>query len=318
MIQANPRFLALLPGLAAVVALGLGLGGHRTATGAAPHGVQRTAAVVLLDDFEDPGWPDPRLWQLDPARPTGTVPSWWPSSCRARSGSKALWAFGGRIGDITQPCGAGAPLGSVTRAVLNLDLRQARPASRLELAFEVWMKLPAADGNGLVINYLTTDERGELRRAPVFAASGISGEWTFPERFLDLMSLADISDPRRVYDLRGSIARLEWVASAPGGTDQGAGIYIDRLRLVWEPSAALPAPTLRPTQPPLSATPSRTPTPLLTATPVASATLTASVTPTKSGITLPTFTPTATRRPRGQVWLPWLEAPEVPTEEPTG
>jgi len=290
----------------------------QSVSGAPPNIPLRTAAIVMLDDFEDPAWPDPKLWQLDPARPTGTVPSWWPSACQARSGSKALWAFGGRIGDIVQPCGAGAPLASVTRAVLNLDLRNAQLANRLELLFDVWMKLPPGDGNGLVINYLTTEADGSPRRAPVFAATGSSGVWTFPERILDLMNLADIADPRRVYDLRGRIARLEWVASAPGGTDPGAGVFIDRLRLVWEPDAALPAPTARPTTPPLSATPSRSPMPSSTATLPVTATLPPSATPTKSGITLPTFTPTPTRRPRGQVWLPWLEAPELATEEPTG
>lgn len=309
--------LVILP-LVLAVAGTLAAGGPRIVAGAPPHLPLRTAAIVMLDDFEDPAWPDPRLWQLDPARPTGTVPSWWPSACQARSGNKALWAFGGRIGDISQPCGAGAPLASVTRAVLNLDLRNAQLASRLELAFEVWMKLPAGEGNGLVINYLTTEPDGSLRRAPVFAATGSSGVWTFPERLLDLMNLADVADSRRVYDLRGRVARLEWVASAPGGTDPGSGIYIDRLRLVWEPDAALPAPTARPTAPPLSPTPSRSPTPTATATLPVTATLPPSATPTKSGITLPTFTPTATRRPRGQIWLPWLEAPEVATEEPTG
>lgn len=316
MPQATPRRIActvLFLALAAAPALA----SRRAAADVGPKSPSRTDAVVLLDDFEDPQWPDPLLWQLDPARPAGAVPGWWPSACQARSGSKALWAFGGRIGAITQPCGAGAPLGSVTRAVLNLDLRNARLASRLELAFEVWMKLPAGDGNGLVINYLATGSDGSLRRAPVFAATGSSGVWTFPERILDLMNLADIADPRQVYDLRGSVGRLEWVATAPGGTDPGAGLYIDRLRLIWEPSAALPAPTLRPTQAPQSATPSGTPTPSATVTRAATATPPASATATRSGISLPTFTPSATRRPRGLIWLPWLEAPEAPTEEPT-
>lgn len=314
----NPRLAAPL---ALLLASGLAWAAGSTPAAArdpeGPARPARPAAVTVLDDFEDPAWPDPRLWQLPTERPAGQVPAWWPSTCQRRSGARALWAFGGRVGAIEQPCGAGAPLGSSSRIVLSLDLRQAQAASRLELLFDVWMRLPAGPGNGLFLYYLRPEADGRVTRAPVFAATGDSGTWTFPERLLDLMNLADLAEPQRVYDLRGQVARLEWLAQAPQGTDPGAGLYIDRLRLVWEPDPALAPPTARPTAPAATVTASPSATPAASATPSPSATPLASATATRSGITLPTFTPSATRRPRGLIWLPWLELAAPPTREPS-
>ena len=265
------------------------------------------ASVSILDDFEDPGWPDPNLWTLEKTN----APTWWPSECRPRTGQHSLWAFGGMIGDIEQPCGAGAPRGSVSRIYQHLDLRKAEDASQLELLFEAWLAVnqdPDQD-TGLFI-FLHVDRDGdEFRRVPIFGVTGVSGNWAFPSRRLDLANLTDIANPIDIYDLRGVSATLEWVAVAPQGSPSGAGVFIDDIRLLWEPHALHPAPTRRPTSMP------RTPSP--SATPTASPTRTR---PSETPRPTKTPTPTATPLSFREIYLPWLSSAIVvhrPTNTPT-
>jgi hypothetical protein len=240
-------------------------------------------AYILLDGFEDPGWPDPNLWQV---RGSGT-PNWWPSNCRFKSGSRGLWAFGGLIGSVEQPCGAGAPRGSRSTIYQHLDFRSATLASRLELYFELWMQMPAGEDGGFFIFLHVPQGSGAPKRVPIFGATGDSGNWAFPIRKLDLMNLADVTAPAEVYDLRGSEWTLEWVGLAPNGTLPGAGIYLDDLSLVWEPAPGITPPTARPTSRPATATPSPTatsnPSPSATSSATASPTMTA--TPVRFGAT---------------------------------
>lgn len=285
----------------------IALGGSRnpgTAGDAAPRaaGADGLRSIVKLDDFEDRAWPDPNLWRALDER----APTWWPSSCRARTGSRALWAFGGRIGEIEQPCGAGAPLGTLSGIVLQLDLRDAAAASQLELYFDLWLQMPPGEDAGFFI-FLRVPDGSDVGRVPIFGVTGAGGEWVYPSRRLDLMNLADIADPRQVYDLRGQSWELEWVAHAPNGTAPGAGIFVDDLYLVWEPDAAVPAPTRRPSATPAPATrmpPSATPSP---------GTHTPSPEPTTSPS--PSLTPVSF----GEIYLPRvayeLPASETPTAE---
>lgn len=325
---------ALIPGapISAIIRAdpaGIGLD-RSTDSSAAPIGSassrspDRPAAPLtraLLDGFEEPDWPNPDLWTVS----TTTAPTWWPSSCRARSGRRSLWAYGGQVGGGEQPCGAGAPPGAASTIVLRLDLRGTQLASRLELQFDLWMQLPPGPDTGLFIFLRVPQGGGAPKRVPVFGATGSGGDWVFPPRQLDLMNLADITDPREVYDLRGGIWELELLALAPGGTAPGAGVFIDDLILAWEPDPAVTPPTPRPTAGAL------TPTPTPTRTPTASATATRtppppppSATPSATAQTPVTPTPTATRRatpgiedtptPRpatAVAYLPWTVREEV-------
>ena len=267
--------------------------------GSRAEGSDGLQSVVKLDDFEDPAWPDTNLWRPLNER----APTWWPSSCRARTGSRALWAFGGRIGEFEQPCGAGAPLNTISGIVQRLDLRAAAGASQLELYFDLWLQMPPGEDAGFFI-FLRVPDDSEPSRVPIFGVTGTGGEWVYPSRQLDLMALADIAVPRQVYDLRGREWELEWVAHAPRGTAPGAGIYVDDLYLVWEPDAAVPAPTRKPTGTLAPATrppsPTATPTrPRPSATPV-----------------LDTATPTQTPISFGSIYLPRV-AYELPVIEAT-
>lgn len=239
-------------------------------------------AWALLDGFEDPGWPDTSLWPVV----RDSAPTWWPTDCRARTGRRALWAFGGRRPDgSAQACGAAAPAGASSAIVQRLDLRAMGLASRLELHFALWMELPPGPDTGLFIFLRVPQGGGAITRVPIFGATGNTAAWVYPPRQLDLMNLADISDPIAVYDLRGGLWELEWQVLAPQGTAPGAGVYLDDLILVWEPDAAVTPPTPKPTGPPPTL-----PVPTATTSPIAP---TASATPTASGTATPTPAPTA-------------------------
>ena len=261
------------------------------------------AAWLTLDDFEDPGWPDPNLWQVA----SSAAPGWWPSSCRAHSGSRALWAFGGLIGAVEQPCGAGAPRAARSTLFQRLDLRGAASASRLDLYFDLWLQMPPGDESGLFIFLHVPRPEGGATRVPIFGATGVGGSWAFPRRKLDLLNLVDITAPGRVYDLRGEVWRLEWVGLASEGSAPGAGLYIDDLTLAWEPDPGITPPTPRPSSAPPSATPSpsRTPIPSLTPSP----------TPAPSRTAAPSATPIAF----GRTYLPALVSfwPPPPTSTVT-
>ncbi len=271
-------------------------------------GLDGQDAWILLDGFEDPAWPDPNLWQIE----DDAAPTWWPSSCQRVSGSRALWAFGGRVGGIEQPCGAGAPQGSRSTIYQRLDLRGAESASRLDLYFDMWLKMPAGEESGLFIFLHVPQADGPVLRVPIFGATGTGGRWAFPRRKLDLLNLTDITGPAEVYDLRGGLWRLEWVGLAPQGTEPGAGVYLDDLMLVWEPDPGITPPTPRPTSRPVTATtrPSETATraPSATSEP-------ASATPSATSTRGPTSTPIAF----GQSYLPYLVSfwPPPPTATPT-
>lgn len=303
---------------------------------------------ALLDGFETDPWPDPGLWTL----PADTAPMWWPSSCRAKTGRRSLWAFGGPTVHGERSCDAAAPPGTSNVLVTNLDLTDTLEATRLDLYFDLWLEMPPGDEQGLFIHLLVPGDNGGTKRVPVFGATGIGGQWSFPARRLDLLALADIEDPDFVYDLRGDYWRLEWTAVAPDGTPRGGGLFIDNVELVWEPYPAVATPTVRPTEtitpspsptktatrratPTASASPSSPPPgelflPLLhklhpeptetatpgavTATATASASAPATSTPTTTAT--PTATPTATAAPH-KLHLPMLRKDPEPTATPT-
>lgn len=154
-----------------------------------------------------------------------------------------VWAARGRRGAAVRRGGAG---GTTSTTVQRLDLRGTRAVSRLELQFDVWMHLPggeAGSSGGLFVFLVAPAGGSGPPRVPVFGATGTPGEWVFPARQLDLMNLADITDPRKVYDLRGGDWRLEWQAITGAATAPGGGVFVDDVRLVWEPDAAFPTPT---------------------------------------------------------------------------
>ncbi len=294
------------------------------------------SAVVVLDDFETGPWPTPGLWYLPPS----TLPLWWPSACQAAGGSRSLRAFGGPSVDGEVPCDYRPPAGEVSTVYLDLDLRAAAEASRLELYFQLWMKVPGVDGGdgggGGLFLYLLVPENEGYQRVPIFGATGGDGQWVFPARYLDLMALADIENPTDVYDLRGGQWRLEWSALAPANLPAGGGIFIDDLTLLWEPDAAVPTPSPRP-----SLTPTATRTPTSTSTPTAAPTWTPSptATATKRSIQFgtlllpyvanelvsvvtptagPTATPSPTPEPEWRLYLPHAlrEAPPPASATP--
>jgi hypothetical protein len=265
-------------GVLAALAL-LAIGG-RAATAAG-----RPAALVVLDNFESGVWPTPGLWYLPP----DTTPMWWPSTCRAASGQRSLRAFGGPAAQGEVPCSYRPPAGSVDTVYLDVDLRSATLASRVELYFQLWMKMPDSTDGGLFIYLLVPRPAGGFDRVPVFGATGTSGTWAFPARLLDLLALTDITNPSQVYDLRGGRWQLEWSAVAPAGMPSDGGIYIDDVALLWEPDAALGTPTPRPT---LTATPTLTVTPTASATATPRPTNTATATPTVPPVVFhPVFLP---------------------------
>lgn len=304
--------------------------------------------VVLLDGFEVDPWPDPGLWRVPGEG------GMWPSDCRARSGRRALRAFGGGP-DRGGACDAPVPAGTTSAARLRLDLRAAAEAHRLDLYFEIWARMPAGEDAGLFLWLLVPRESG-VERVPIFGATGAGGDWTYPPRRLDLRNLVDVRDPSIVYDLRGGRWDIEWVARAPDGAPAGHGFYVDDLSLVWEPAPAFPSPT--PYVPPTSTVtatrvpPSATPSPTVEPTPTAlpteppapalylplafrtwpepTATATPGAeTPTPGGPTTPpgatatpdrTATPdaTTTPTPAAVLYLPRAETgPEPQTQTPT-
>ncbi len=275
--------------------------------------------TALLDGFEEAFWPDPSLWRL----PADTTPMWWPSTCQAHSGRRALWAFGGPTLEGERRCDASAPPGTSNVIVMNLDLREARLASRLDLYFALWLAMPPGEDQGLFLHLLVPRPTGGYERVPVFGATATSGRWSFPLRRLDLLALADIDAPDRVYDLRGGFWRLEWTAVALRGTPPGGGIFIDDLTLVWEPDAAVPAPTVR-------VLPTTTPPPSPTNRPTGTATWTASPPPPPAtyepwpvclplvvrSYPDPTATPTVEGSPTPETAVATSSAPAPPTATP--
>jgi len=221
---------------------------------------------ALLDGFEDAPWPDTGLWRL----PADTAPMWWPSTCRAKTGRRALWAFGGPGIGGEVPCTYAAPAGTLNTLYMLLDLRDTALASRMDLFFELWLRMPEGEDGGLFIFLHVPQDGGPALRVPVFGGTGTSGEWSYPARRLDLLALTDIESPDRVFDLRGRSWVLEWTALAPRGVPPGGGIYLDDIVLVWEPDPAVPTPTRRPTSAPSATTrPSTTPTAPPSPTPTA-------------------------------------------------
>jgi hypothetical protein len=223
----------------------------------------RPAGWTLLDGFEHPNWPDPNLWTVRRSE----APTWWPSQCQATQGLRGLWAFGGPTSRGEVPCAAPVPAGTTSSILLHLDLTQAEAAHRLDLFFDLWLAFPPNSESGLFISLLVPDGTG-FRRVTVFGATSDAGRWTQPARRLDLTSLADISSPTEVYDLRGGDWYLEWLALAPNGANAGSGAFIDNLNLVWEPDPAIATPTVRPTLTP-TPTATATRTPIATSTPSA-------------------------------------------------
>jgi hypothetical protein len=257
---------------------------RRTAAAAIPAVPQSWA---LLDGFERPDWPDPGLWLV----PDELTSMWRPSVCQARSGLRSLRAFGGARSRPEVPCGDGVPPGTMSHIVMLLDLRAARQATRLDLFFDLWLNLTAAQDAGVFVHLRQPQPDGGIRRVPVFGATAQSGLWAFPMRRLDLMNLDDISNPGPPIDLRGGTWALEWSAYAPGGAPPGGGAFLDNVSLVWEPDPAVATPTVRPTA-------TATPTPTDTRRPTATATRTA------------TRTVTPERTPSGRrAFLPDLRCP---------
>ena len=291
------------------------------------------AGWALLDDFEDPRWPGPGVGLWRPPETGGGVVHWWPSTCRAHSGARSLWAFGGS-GGLPRACDSTVPAGTRSTAIMNMDLRAATSETvRLDLMFDVWLGMPEGDNEGLFISLLLPQPDGTSRRVPVFGVTGTNRRWLYPARRLDLMNLVDINQPADVYDLRGGSWLFEWMAIAPTGTTPGGGIFVDDLYWVWEPDATVVAPTPRPTA---SISPGPTPTPAPTLTRLPAPTIAPSptsrpptVTPesTRSNTPRATAVPSqaATEAPVGgmRIWLPVVHNGELgdvtlPTGEATG
>lgn len=304
--------------LAAALALGVG-----TATGQRPSSepaglraadenasaLGRLDRAHVLDDFERDDWPDPALW----TRPAPPAQTWRTSACRAASGRRALRAFWGSgagpgSGAGEAPCNAPAVAPGASESVieLQLDLRGAATAHRLDLEFELWLGLPVATGGtgaGALFIDLLVPKGSAVEPVTVFGATGAGGAWTYPIRRLDLTALVDVSMPVDVYDLRGGLwtLRLRAVPSSPGAPSIG-DVYLDDLRLVWEPDLSVPTPSPRPIS-------SATPLPTETST------------PTRRPSETPEPTPTAEPSPVAlAAYLPWLARAHpspAPSPEPS-
>jgi hypothetical protein len=286
---------------------------HRSA---AWQGFARSAGVqgwYPLDSFEDADWPDPDLWTL----PNRVPPTWWPSSCQAKTGRKALWSFGGPTSRGELPCASAAPPNTAATLYMNLDLRSAATVSRLDLFFELWLGFAPGDDSGVFLHLITQDN-GNIRRVPIFGGTNTNRLWAYPARQLDLTRVSDISDPAQVFDLRGGRWTMEWTALARAGAPAGGGAFVDDVSLVWEPDPAFPTPTTRPTG---TATPTATPSP------TASSTATATPAPPsypaylplvaqQAILVAPTPTPTATSTPEDE-WTPTPATPAAPDVSPT-
>jgi hypothetical protein len=189
---------------------------------------------------------------------------------------------------------------------MQLDLTGAAAATRLELAFELWLGFTDGTDSGLFIRLLAPDGAG-TKAVPVFGATGVAGRWAYPHRQLDLTSLVDIESPTDVYDLRGTRSILEWTAIAAQGAPPAGGVFIDDVNLIWEPDPAVPTPTLRPTS---------TPAPTRTATATLAATSTSTIQPTRP----PAYLPVAGNRWAARLPTPGAgptTSPVPPTEEPS-
>lgn len=249
----------------------------------------RTDRDALLDGFERDPWPDPGLWRV--ADDAG----WRPTTCRARSGARALRAFTGPRGSAEPACDASVAPGAVSTAVMVLDLRAATDANRLDLSWEMWPRLNPADDSGLALFLRVPRPGGGVDRVPVFGATALADGWVYPVRQLDLRNLTDVRDPRQVFDLRGGRWEIEWVAAAPAGAPPGGGLAIDDVRLIWEPDLAVPSPTQRPFH---TATPTPTPTePTATLEATREPTPTRAATPTATAAGLRIFLPVARNDP---------------------
>ena len=258
----------------------------------------RLAAWYPLDGFEAPDWPDPGLWGA-PSEPALT---WRPSTCQAKWGSRALRAFAGPRGAAELPCDAVVAPATVSMVTMVLDLRAAEAASRIDLFFDLWMRLSPGQDTGLFIYLRLPQPDGTVRRVPIFGATGDTGQWTFPARRLDLMNLDDVSQPGLPIDLRGGRWDLDWVARAGGGAPAGGGVFIDNVVLVWEPDPAIPTPTPRATATATLLPPTATEEP----------------TPTLRPSATPTATPSPSPQPTGrQAFLPSLQLDGVVAPTPT-
>lgn|GEM_PF-5814165 len=252
----------------------------------------------VLDDFEAAAWPDPAVWTV-PAAPT----TWRTSGCHALGGRRALRAFAPPATSPDAPCDAAVPPGASSTAFLHLDLQGAGAANRLELGFDVWFRLAAAEDAGLVVWLHVPRPGGAVDRVPIFGATGDTGAWASPQRYLDLRNLVDVRNPAAVYDLRGAAWTLEWTAVAPTGAPSGGGVFLDNIALTWEPDLSYPTPTVRPTLPPTATVPR--PTPIRTATPTDE--------PTPTDVP-PTDTATP---PAGRAYLPLVRHDPQPTATAT-
>jgi hypothetical protein len=171
---------------------------------------------------------------------------------------------------------------------MRLDLQEAKLASRIDLFFDLWLKMPPGTEQGLFIHLIVPTDGG-TERVPVFGGTATSGVWSFPPRRLDLMNLTDIGAPGKPIDLRGGVWYLQWTGYAPDGAPTGGGIYIDNVSLVWEPDPAVPTPT-----PWLTDTPTVTPTPSATGTRPPTATRT----PTPEPVVHALYAPIVRKDPR--------------------
>ena len=284
----GPRSAARWTAVAAVAALAF------TPAAAARLGDVR----FVLDDFEAAAWPDPTVWTVPAAATT-----WRTSGCQALGGRRGLRAFAPPGTSPDAPCDAAVPPGASSTAFLHLDLRAAGAANRLELGFDVWFRLGAAEDAGLVVWLHVPRPGGAVDRVPIFGATGDTGAWASPQRYLDLRNLVDVRNPAAVYDLRGADWTLEWTAAAPAGAPPGGGVFLDNVALTWEPDLSYPTPTARPTLPPTATIPR--PTPARTATPTDE--------PTPTDIP-PTDTATP---PAGRAYLPLVRHDPQPTATAT-
>lgn len=208
----------------------------------------------LVDDFESGVWPNPELWPVvvDLTAPGADAYFWAPTDCLASDGARSLWSVAGGTAGSSLACGAEAPDGRQTSAILGLDLSALRSAGSLHLLVDIWAD--AAPTEGLLLNYLDFGPDGVVtQRRVVFSATGRSVAWS-REVSIDLTSLRDRRDPGWTGDLRGQFAYLEFLFLSDAGAAAGTGIYVDNVRV----ESALPTPIV------VSPVPSPSPTPAAT------------------------------------------------------
>lgn len=225
----------------------------------------------LLEDFERGGWPGgapaaPILAWLpttltDLWAGPGAGYFWATSGCQAAGGTRSLCPICGGPQGAAHACGDRYPdltAGSVT---LRLDLGAQQGLSELQLRLDIWAD--AEPHEGLIVNYLETAPGAPApMRHALRSFTGVQKNWARDQR-VDLLNATDEEDPRWKANLSGKIVDLELLFishSNQPGVQNGAGIFVDNLRLWARPRTVVVTPQPSAT-PRVTATATATPLP---------------------------------------------------------